>query len=110
MNDLEFRRFLQIDVTVLDIWVEQGWLLPEIRGNSREFRDADVARGRLILDLTRDMGVNEAGVDLMMDLVDQIHGLRATLRDLLTAMEQQDDEVRRRLRGKLGDTPDIRSL
>lgn len=101
MNDLEFRRFLQIDVTVLNVWVEQGWLLPEMNGNSREFRDADVARGRLILDLTRDMGVNDAGVDLMMDLVDQIHGLRSTLREVLAAMEQQDDEVRRRLRGRL---------
>jgi chaperone modulatory protein CbpM len=47
------------------------------------------------------MGVNEAGVDLIMELVDQIHGLRGTLRDMLGAMEQQDDEVRRRLRHKL---------
>ncbi|KQV29702.1 transcriptional regulator [Rhizobium sp. Root1203] len=101
MNDLELRRFLKIDVTVLDVWVEQGWLLPEANEGNREFRDADVARGRLILDLTQEMGVNEAGVDLIMDLVDQIHGLRGTLRDMLSAMEQQDDEVKRRLRGKL---------
>jgi chaperone modulatory protein CbpM len=36
-----------------------------------------------------------------MDLVDQIHGLRGTVRDMLGAMEQQDDDVRRRLRRKL---------
>jgi chaperone modulatory protein CbpM len=101
MNDLEFRRFLKIDVTVLEVWIDQGWVLPRAHDGDREFRDADVARGRLILDLTREMGVNEAGVDLIMDLVDQIHGLRGTLRDMLTAMEQQDDEVKRRLRGKL---------
>jgi chaperone modulatory protein CbpM len=110
MNDLEFRRFLKIDVTVLDVWVEQGWLLPETRGGSREFRDADIARGRFILDLTRDMGVNEAGVDLVMDLVDQIHSLRATLRELVAAMEQQDEEVKRTLRGKLDDIAGIRGL
>jgi chaperone modulatory protein CbpM len=101
MNDLEFRRFLKIDVTVLEVWIDQGWVLPRAHDGDREFGDADVARGRLILDLTREMGVNEAGVDLIMDLVDQIHGLRGTLRDMLTAMEQQDDEVKRRLRGKL---------
>ncbi|WP_160003535.1 chaperone modulator CbpM [Rhizobium sp. 18055] len=101
MNDLEFRRALKIDVTVVDIWIEQGWLIPEAHDGDREFRDDDVARARLILDLTRDMGVNEAGVDLIMELVDQIHGLRGTLRDMLGAMEQQDDEVRRRLRHKL---------
>jgi chaperone modulatory protein CbpM len=101
MNDLEFRRALKIDVTMVDVWIEQGWLLPEARAGDREFRDDDVARARLILDLTQDMGVNEAGVDLIMDLVDQIHGLRGTLHDMLGAMEQQDDEVRRRLRGTL---------
>lgn len=110
MNDLELIHFLKIEGTVLDVWVEQGWLLPETSGNSREFRDADVARGRLILDLTRDFGVNEAGIDLMMDLVDQIHGLRSTLRELVTAMEEQDDEVKRRLRNKLADRPEIRRL
>ncbi|KQV65252.1 chaperone modulator CbpM [Rhizobium sp. Root1220] len=110
MDDLEFRRFLKIDVTVLEVWVEQGWLVPETRGDNREFHDADIARGRLILDLTRDMGVNEAGVDLVMDLIDQIHGLRGTLREMLAAMEQQDEEVKRRLRGKLDELRGVRGL
>lgn len=110
MNDLEFRRYLKIDVTVLDIWVEQGWLVPDAHTGTREFRDADVARGRLILDLTRSMGVNEAGVDLIIDLVDQIHGLRGTLRDVVTAMDQQDDDVKRRLREKLDDLSGIRGI
>jgi chaperone modulatory protein CbpM len=110
MNDLEFRRYLKIDVTVLDIWVEQGWLVPDAHTGAREFRDADVARGRLILDLTRSMGVNEAGVDLIIDLVDQIHGLRGTLRDVVTAMDQQDDDVKRRLREKLDDLSGIRGI
>ena len=101
MDDLEFRRFLKIDVTVLEVWVEQGWLLPQTRDGARNFRDTDVARGRLILDLTRDMGVNEAGVDLIMDLIDQIHGLRGTLRDVLAVMDEQDEDVKRRLRGRL---------
>ncbi|EPE94829.1 chaperone modulator CbpM [Rhizobium grahamii] len=101
MDDLEFRRFLKIDVTVLEVWVEQGWLLPQSQDGARDFRDTDVARGRLILDLTQDMGVNDAGVDLIMDLIDQIHGLRGTLRDVLAVMAEQDEEVKRRLRGRL---------
>jgi chaperone modulatory protein CbpM len=101
MNDLEFRRALKIDVTVVNVWIEQGWLIPESHDGEREFHDDDVARARLIMDLTRDMGVNEAGIDLIMELVDQIHSLRGTLRGMLGAMEQQDDDVRRRLRQKL---------
>jgi chaperone modulatory protein CbpM len=110
MDDLEFRRFLKIDMEVLEVWVEQGWLLPQTRDGAYDFRDTDVARAQLILDLTRDMGVNDAGVDLIMDLIDQIHGLRGTLREMLAAMEEQDEEVKRRLRGKLDELAGIRGL
>nr|WP_313903885.1 hypothetical protein [Rhizobium leguminosarum] len=32
------------------------------------------------------MGVNEAGIDGIMDLVDQLHGLRMAMRDLISAV------------------------
>lgn len=60
MDDLEFRLYLKIDVVQLDFWIEQGWLIPETSSGQRQFRDADVARARLILDLMGNMGVNEA--------------------------------------------------
>lgn len=40
------------------------------------------------------MGVNEAGVDLVMELVDQLHSLRGTMQDLMAAIGQQDQETR----------------
>jgi chaperone modulatory protein CbpM len=36
----------------------------------------DVARARLIRDLKDDFGVNDAGVDVILHLLDQLHGLR----------------------------------
>jgi len=86
MDDLEFRLCLKIDVVQLDLWIEQGWLIPEMSDEGRQFHDADVARARLILDLMGDMGVNEAGVDVVMDLVNQLHGLRGTMDRLVTAI------------------------
>lgn len=97
MDDLEFRLYLKIDVVQLDFWVDQGWLIPETSGGGRQFRDADVARARLILDLMGNMGVNEAGVDVVMDLVDQLHGLRGTMGKLMTAISRQEREVQRQL-------------
>ncbi|MFL5009362.1 MerR family transcriptional regulator [Rhizobium laguerreae] len=97
MDDLEFRLYLKIDIVQLDLWVEEGWLIPETSGGQRQFRDADVARARLILDLMRNMGVNEAGVDVIMDLVDQLHGLRGTMGKLMTAISMQERDVQRRL-------------
>jgi chaperone modulatory protein CbpM len=97
MNEKEFRLRLEIDVMVLEIWIAEGWLVPETTMEGRHFRDADLARGRLILDLARSMGVNESGVDIVMDLVDQLHGLRTTLRDLADAVCRQDGEVQQRI-------------
>ncbi|MBO9097146.1 MULTISPECIES: chaperone modulator CbpM [Rhizobium] len=97
MDDREFRQSLHIEVSVLDVWIEQGWLVPDATEGGRAFREADVARGRLILDLIETMGLNEAGVDVVMELVDQVHGLRGTLRDLVDGIKAQGDEVQQRL-------------
>lgn len=103
MDDVEFRRFLRIDVTELNFWIEEGWLVPDAVEEQLQFHDSDVARAQLILDLNRKMGLNEAGVDVVMDLVDQLHGLRATMRRLLTAISQQEQEVQQRLLSALAD-------
>ncbi|NKK65034.1 MerR family transcriptional regulator [Rhizobium leguminosarum bv. viciae] len=97
MDDLEFRLYLKIDIVQLDLWIEQGWLIPETSDGQRQFRDADVARARLILDLMGNMGVNEAGVDIVMELVDELHGLRGTMGKLMTAIGKQERDVQRRL-------------
>ncbi|MBX4876035.1 MerR family transcriptional regulator [Rhizobium bangladeshense] len=97
MDDLEFRLYLKIDVVQLDFWIEQGWLIPETSSGRRQFRDVDVARARLILDLMGNMGVNAAGVDVVMELVDELHGLRGTIGRLMTAIGRQERDVQRRL-------------
>jgi len=97
MDDHEFRYRLKIEVSELELWLREGWIAPRIDGDQRRFQDEDIARGRLILDLTRDMGVNGAGVDIVMDLVDQLHSLRHVTRDILHAIGKQDRAVQRRL-------------
>lgn len=97
MDDHEFRYRLKIKVTELELWIQQGWIAPQIADDQRRFRDADIARAHLILDLTRDMGVNEAGVDIVIDLVDQLHSLRSVTRDLVLAVSKEDAAVKQRV-------------
>ena len=106
MDDREFRLYLKIDVTELDLWVEQGWLAPEVSEGRRRFRDADLARAHLILDLTRQMGVNEAGIDVVMELVDQLHGMRGVMRRLVAAVNRQEAEIQQRLLRTLDELDD----
>ena len=74
----------RIDVRTLETWVEAGWLLPGRVEGRVHYSEVDLARAHLINDLAG-LGVNEAGVPIVLDLVDQLHGLRRALRDVLAA-------------------------
>jgi chaperone modulatory protein CbpM len=101
MGELEFCRVLEIETATLNLWVEERWIIPGKAHGTLAYEDADVARGRLILDLVRNMGVNDAGVDVVFDLVDQLHTLREQMRLVMDAVRQQDVEVQRALRRAL---------
>ena len=75
----EFLRETHIESTTLEAWLNDGWLKIEETSTETSFTPCDVARAQLILDLREKLGVNEAGVDVVLELVDQIHGLRQAL-------------------------------
>lgn len=98
MDDLEFCSVLRIDTEICEYWVSRRWVAPASgEGGRRSFRDIDVARGKLLLDLERAMGVNAEGIDVIVHLVDQLYGLRMTMADLVTAIGAQPEEVRQRI-------------
>lgn len=82
MNKQEFLTSAGVQVQTLDLWLEQRWLIPEQTSAGMNFSDMDVARARLIRDLKTDLGVNDEGVDVILHLVDQLHGFRRALEQL----------------------------
>jgi chaperone modulatory protein CbpM len=94
METQEFVMQARLDVQVLEAWVEAGWLQPHQDGGKRDFSDVDLTRAQLIHDLEQ-LGVNDDAVPVILDLVDQVHGLRRVLRDVLSAIHAQPDAVRR---------------
>lgn len=97
MNQLEFCQRLSIVSSTLTIWIDRQWIIPETSDESDTFHDSDLARGLLILDLTETMGVNHDGIDVIMALVDQVHGLRAKLQALMDAIREQDEDIAQRV-------------
>ncbi len=79
MSKDEFLTRVSLQVQVLDFWLEQRWLRPEKTPAGLSFSDMDLARSQLIQDLRTDFGVNDEGVDVILHLVDQLHGLRRAL-------------------------------
>lgn len=84
MNRAEFLTSSGLDVQTLEVWVEQQWLIPRKTSAGTNFSDRDVARARLVQDLQRDLGVNEEGIDVILHLLDQLHGLRSAFMQLQT--------------------------
>src|ERR1700723_1689975 len=75
----ELCRQLGIQRTALEAWIEAGWLRPVRARNDWRFSTIDLVRAQFILDLRDPMGVNDEGVAVILDLLDQIHGLRRAL-------------------------------
>ena len=97
MESGEARTFLvhavhaRIDIATVETWVkawvEAGWLAPPQHGS--RFSEVDLARVRFICDL-KEMGVNDEAIPVILDLVDQLHGVRRTLREVLAACAAPD--------------------
>jgi chaperone modulatory protein CbpM len=82
MTKQEFLTHAGVQVQTLDLWLEQRWLIPDQASGGMSFSDTDVGRARLIQDLKTDLGVNDEGVDVILHLLDQLHGLRRALDQL----------------------------
>ncbi|MBA1158988.1 MerR family transcriptional regulator [Microvirga mediterraneensis] len=81
----EFQLRLDVDARTVQVWVDEGWLLPQRGQGGLAFSELDVARARLIRDLKDGIGVNHEGIGIVLNLIDQVHGLRSILRELLLA-------------------------
>ncbi|MBR2120414.1 MAG: chaperone modulator CbpM [Pseudomonadota bacterium] len=89
MNKQEFLTYSGLQVQTLDLWLEQRWLIPEETSIGIQFSDIDVARARLIHDLKSDLGANDEGIDVILHLMDQLHGLRNALAQLQKDIQER---------------------
>jgi chaperone modulatory protein CbpM len=101
MNRQEFLALARLEAEILETWVAAGWLIPEDVDGSSRFSELDLARAQLINDLKDRLSVNDAGVDVVLHLVDQLHGLRLTMQECLSTMRAQPDDLRERLANEL---------
>ena len=92
IQEQEFLERVRIDRQTLQIWIEEEWLLPKESAEGRLFSDLDLARANLIVDLRHNMGVNDAGLDIVLHLLDQLHGLRRAMSDLRLSMRGRSSQ------------------
>jgi len=95
------RRY-NIHPQTLRLYEREGLLLPSrSEGNTRLYSDEDLRRLEIILNLIRDLGVNLAGVEVVLNMRQKIERIEAEVNALLEYVRTRffsgrDDEFDRR--------------
>jgi len=91
---LELRELRRPD---LERWIANQWVRPDGGPEHYLFRDIDVARIRLILELREHLEIAEPALPTVLQLIDQLYDLRRRMRSLNTALEAVPEEYRVKL-------------
>ena len=74
----------EVHPQTLRLYERLGLLTPSRSdGNTRLYTDADLKRLETILSLTRDLGVNLAGVEVILDMREKMERMRKEMEDML---------------------------
>lgn len=93
----------QLSRTEVTMWIDEGWIDPERSGDTFVFDEADTARVGLILELRRDLEIDESAIPVVLSLLDQLHAARAALKRIAAAVAELPPETRSRLTVVLGE-------
>jgi chaperone modulatory protein CbpM len=93
-------RVQRLTVTRLRVWVAQGWIKPADQ-RALNYSEADLARAALICNLEDELGFAEEDVPVLLNLIDQIHGLRAELKGFVDALEDLPPDIRATVRMRI---------
>lgn len=86
----------EIHPQTLRLYEREGLLAPSrSEGNTRLYADTDIERLEIILSLTRDMGVNLAGVEIILNMREKMSGMQREFERFLEYLRAHADEVSR---------------
>ncbi len=89
---------LGIHPQTLRLYEREGFIKPRrSEGNTRLYSEEDVEKLEMILRLTRDLGVNLAGVDVILSMREKMEQMRLEMEESIRQLrEELAREIRRR--------------
>src|SRR5215471_9992958 len=75
---------------VAEQYEREGLLRPSrSEGNTRLYTDGDLARLEVILHLTRDLGVNLAGVEIILNMREKMGEMQAQIQEFIATLNRE---------------------
>jgi MerR family transcriptional regulator/heat shock protein HspR len=91
-------RMLQVHPQTLRLYEKEGLVTPKRSKRQRLYSESDVERLNLIVELTRELGVNKAGVDIILRMRHRVEVLQREMEEMMGLLEE---EIRRDFRERL---------
>src|SRR5215469_1422191 len=80
----------QIHPQTLRLYEREGLLTPSrSEGNTRLYTDGDLERLEVILKLTRELGVNLAGVEIIMNMREKMAAMQEQIEQFVNGLNQE---------------------
>jgi MerR family transcriptional regulator/heat shock protein HspR len=80
----------QIHPQTLRLYEREGLLAPSrSEGNTRLYTDDDLERLEVILKLTRDLGVNLAGVEIILNMREKMSAMQDQIEEFVATLNQE---------------------
>ena len=92
---------MEVSEREVNWWVEQRWVLPGEEEGEVLFDEVDRARMQLIVELRRDLEVNDEAIPVVLRLLDQVYALRRTLDELREGILGLSEDARAELEASL---------
>ena len=89
---------LSVHPQTLRLYEKEGLINPRRTRKQRLYSENDVERLNLILQLTRELGVNKAGVDIILRMRRRLEVMQKEMEDMMGFLE---DEIRKDFRERL---------
>lgn len=86
-------RILQVHPQTLRLYEREGFVTPKRSNTQRVYSEEDIAKLKLVIELTRDLGVNKAGVDVIVRLRDRLMRLQSEVETMLYSIDEPERTV-----------------
>ncbi|MGE5239346.1 MAG: MerR family transcriptional regulator [Chloroflexota bacterium] len=91
-------KLLEVHPQTLRMYEREGFVTPRRINRQRVYSDDDIERLNLVINLTRELGVNKAGVDIILRMKNRIAAVESEMREIMNYLE---DDVREQFENKL---------
>lgn len=93
-------RILKVHPQTLRLYEREGLVSPSRSRGQRLYSEADLERLGFILRLSRDLGVNRAGVDIILRMRHRLESLQREVEEMMQFLEEDlkedfEDKIRR---------------